>query len=144
MIKIKRGDIYYVRSLNTGATGSEQKSDRPAVIISNDVGNKHSPVLEIVYLTGMRKNSLPTHVAINSAKIRSTALCEQVFTISKSRIDKYVGHVSEEEQKEIDEALMISIGIKEEDKNMNELQVIGKQIFSGKEIPVVLGGVRSR
>ena len=38
--KIKRGDIYYA-NLNP-VIGSEQGGTRPVLIISNDVGNKHS------------------------------------------------------------------------------------------------------
>ena len=40
--KIKRGDIYYA-NLNP-VIGSEQGGTRPVLIISNDVGNKHSPM----------------------------------------------------------------------------------------------------
>ena len=38
---IKRGDIYYA-ALNS-VIGSEQGGTRPVLIISNDIGNKHSP-----------------------------------------------------------------------------------------------------
>ena len=38
---IKRGDIYYAE-LNR-VIGSEQGGTRPVLIISNDIGNKHSP-----------------------------------------------------------------------------------------------------
>ena len=41
--KIKRGDIYYA-NLNP-VIGSEQGGRRPVLIISNDVGNKHSPTV---------------------------------------------------------------------------------------------------
>ncbi len=37
---IKRGDIYYAE-LNP-VIGSEQGGTRPVLIISNDIGNKHS------------------------------------------------------------------------------------------------------
>lgn len=41
--KFKRGDIYYA-NLNP-VIGSEQGGTRPVLIISNDVGNKHSPTV---------------------------------------------------------------------------------------------------
>ena len=40
---IKRGDIYYAE-LNP-VIGSEQGGTRPVLIISNDIGNKHSPTV---------------------------------------------------------------------------------------------------
>ena len=39
---IRRGDIYYVRGCND-TLGAEQKasSGRPAIIVSNNIGNEH-------------------------------------------------------------------------------------------------------
>ena len=36
--------------------GSEQRADRPAIIISNDRNNNHSSVYEVVYMTTQPKN----------------------------------------------------------------------------------------
>ena len=113
---IRRGDIYYVRGC-LDAVGSEQKANgrsRPAIVISNNVGNKHSKIKQVVYITTKNKNEIPTHVVINSAKYTSIAICEQIFSVSDERIEKYVGHCTEEEMEKIDKALMISIGL---DKN---------------------------
>ena len=38
---VRRGDIYYI-SNNRGQIGSEMKKDRPAVVVSNDMNNRHS------------------------------------------------------------------------------------------------------
>lgn len=72
---ITRGDIYYVKDTESHS-GSEQSGSRPGIIVSNDIGNAHAPIVEVVYLTGMRKKELPTHVRIYSAPNISTALCE--------------------------------------------------------------------
>ena len=110
---IRRGDIYYVRGcLDT--VGSEQKGFRPAIVISNNVGNKYSKIKQVVYITTKNKNEIPTHVVINSAKYTSIAICEQIFSVSDERIGRYLGHCTEDEMKELDKALMISIGL---DKN---------------------------
>ena len=110
---IRRGDIYYVRGYSD-TVGSEQKGFRPAIVISNNVGNKHSKIKQVVYITTKNKNEIPTHVVINSAKYTSIAICEQIFSVSDERIGRYVGHCTEDEMKELDKALMISIGL---DKN---------------------------
>lgn len=112
---IRRGDIYYVRGC-LDVVGSEQKANgksRPAIVISNNVGNKHSKIKQVVYITTKNKNEIPTHVVINSAKYTSIAICEQIFSVSDERIEKYVGHCTEEEMGKIDKALMISIGLDE-------------------------------
>ena len=46
---IKRGDIYYA-DLNP-VVGSEQGGTRPVLVISNDIGNKHSPTVIIAAIT---------------------------------------------------------------------------------------------
>lgn len=112
MAKIRRGDIYFV--VGGAAVGSEQDADRPAIIVSNDTGNQYSPVVEAVYLTTQKKNRLPTHVRVDSAERPSMALCEQIFTLSKSRLIRFIGRATTEEMRRIDKALAISIGIQKE------------------------------
>ena len=76
----RRGDIYYIRGAY--GTGSEQRGERPAIIVSNDTGNTYAPVVEVVYLTTKRKTIIPTHVYINSAQSRQSP--------SASRSSRYV------------------------------------------------------
>ena len=89
--------------------GSEQFADRPAVVVSNDENNKHSGVIEVVYMTTQPKTDLPTHVTVRSTGRLSTVLCEQVSSVSTDRVNNYIGQVSEQEMKNIDIALMISL-----------------------------------
>ena len=112
---IKKSDIYYVRGC-LDAVGSEQKANgrsRPAIVISNNIGNKYSKIKQVVYITTKNKNEIPTHVVINSAKYTSIAICEQIFSVSDERIGRYVGHCTEDEIEKLDKALMISIGLDE-------------------------------
>lgn len=93
------------------SVGSEQRSGRPAIIVSNPVCNEHSPVVEVVYLTCQYKHRLPTHVRIESTGRRSTALCEQITSVDVSRLGDYKGHATDEEMQQIDAALLCSLGI---------------------------------
>ena len=106
---IKRGDIYYIDEIQS--YGSEQRAGRPAIIVSNDTCNIHSPVVEVVFLTTAPKNNLPTHVTIRSAAKLSTALCEQVQSIDVNRIAKYYGHCTAQEMATVDIALSVSLGL---------------------------------
>ena len=108
--RVYRGEIYYIHE--TAVEGSEQAGGRPAVIVSNDVGNEHAPVVEVVYLTTREKKSMPTHVAVKTAPAwQSTALCEQIHTVTKSRIGDYKGQTTEAELAAIDRALAVSLGL---------------------------------
>ena len=104
-----RGEIYYI--MPGEAIGSEMYGGRPGIIVSNEMNNRYSPTVEVVYLTGKPKKPLPTHVRINSAKYPSTALCEQITTVAKERISSYVGKLSHEEEQALNTALMVSIAL---------------------------------
>lgn len=109
-MQVFRGDIYFVAKGNYNSIGSEQDMGRPAVIVSNNKGNEFSTVVEVVYLTGMEKKPLPTHVDV-MARIPSTALCEQINSVSKNRLLEYVRTCTDAEMEAIDRALMISLGL---------------------------------
>ena len=108
---IRRGDIYYADL--TPTTGSEQGGVRPVLIIQNDVGNRHSPTVIAAAITGYTKGRhQPTHVRLKGCglKCRSTVLLEQLRTLDRSRLGRYIGSVSKGKMREIDTALRISVG----------------------------------
>ena len=97
--KFQRGDVYFVR-LELGI-GSEQNGVRPAVILQNDVGNTCSPTLIVAALTSKtdKKAMQPTHSLVELDGLEpSVVQTEQIFTIDKSRVIKYLGHLTPEDQ----------------------------------------------
>lgn len=109
MDNIKRGEMFYISRGGASYSGSEQHSDRPAVIVSNNKNNENSNVIEIVYMTTQPKTDLPTHVTVRSTGRPSTVLCEQVYSVSTERIGTYIGECTDKEMENIDIALMISL-----------------------------------
>lgn len=105
-----RGEIYHILPRER-ETGSEQHSGRPAIVVSNEANNKYSQTLEVVYLTTKEKKQLPTHVKIEAARFRSTALCEQVCTVDKTRVGDYIDKLSRYEIEDVDAAIVISLGL---------------------------------
>ena len=117
---MKRGEIYYIN--NENAVGCEQRGIRPAVIVGNDVGNKYSPVLLVVYFTLQHKKALPTHVYVRGY---GTALCEQIFTIDRTRLLQKKGECTDSDMERINKALRISLGMEEtwqDERNMTTHQ----------------------
>lgn len=108
--KVSRGDIFWVDKFGF-QSGSEQRSGRPAVIVSNDMNNQFSNTVEIVYLTTKPKEDLPTHVSIRSSRELSIALCEQITSVDKSRLGDYISACNADEMQMIDIALLTSIGV---------------------------------
>lgn len=97
MTEIYRGDIYYIMPFYT-VTGSEQRAGRPGVVVSNDINNRHSPNVEIVFLTSQEKKPLPTHVPV-MCRVPSTALCENIQTVSKERLSTFIKSCTTKELK---------------------------------------------
>ncbi len=111
---IMRGDIFYA-NLNCGV-GSEQRGYRPVLIIQNNVGNKFSPTVIVAVITGKihYKARMPTHHILESTSvlaIPSMVLLEQIITIDKGRLKRYVGRINEKEISTINKALSISVGL---------------------------------
>lgn len=105
---ISRGEIYGIE-LEEGK-GSEQGGYRPAVVIQNDVGNKYSPTVIVAMITSKHKTPLPTHLGIELTE-RSIIMFEQIRTIDKTRLSKYLGKLNTKELEELDAKLKISLGI---------------------------------
>ncbi|EFU43870.1 transcriptional modulator of MazE/toxin, MazF [Paenibacillus vortex V453] len=111
--RIKRGEIYMCK-LPKGP-GSVQSNYRPVLIIQNDIGNQFSPTTLIAPIS--RKNKpLPTHVQLNEGVAgllySSFVLCEQIRTVDKSYLTKYIGKLRFDsiEFKEIETSILISLG----------------------------------
>lgn len=113
----RRGDIYFVNFGNEG-NGCKQRGIRPAVVVSNNCANKHSPVITVVPLTSKtyKKRFLPTHVFIPRESIKgltrnSLALAEQVESLDKKNLLEYKGCVTDQKiMVAITLALQIQIG----------------------------------
>lgn len=112
---IRRGEIYFIKKSDN--VGCEMESGRPAIIVSNDMNNRYSEVAEVVYLTTQPKRDMPTHVKINATGIMSTALCEQIHSVSADRIGDWKATCSAAEMQAVDSAIMESLGIAEKNKS---------------------------
>lgn len=114
--QIRRGDIFYIRN-ERYREGNEIKKDRPAVIVSNDLNNRYGNVVEVVFLTSKpKKKDMPTHVVIKSTGRRSIALCEQPTAVAVERLQNWIGSATAKEMKQIDDALLVALGIEAERK----------------------------
>lgn len=117
-----RGEIY-VADLGetTIADTSAQKGKRPVLIISNDVGNEMGTTVIVAAITSkLTKPNLPTHVTVgrkNGLYRPSIILTEQISTLDKTVLEKYIGKLREFEILKLNEALKVSIGL----RNMKKL-----------------------
>lgn len=111
---IARGDLY--SACLDPVVGSEQGGVRPVLVIQNDVGNRYSPTVIVVAVTGQQnKTHLPTHVSVpageNGLMKDSVVLAEQIRTLDKRRLRDKIGSVSPEVMAKVTQALRVSLGI---------------------------------
>ena len=112
---MKRGEVYQVRF--DPVKGSEQGGTRPAVIVTRDSVNKHSPVIMVTPFTDARNvtRHYPTDVRVQAPEggltVNSVALCVQTRVISKSRLLNLRGALSDEIMFQIDNALRITLNL---------------------------------
>ncbi len=113
--RLKRGDVVMIDCGKV--VGSEQGGIRPAVVVQNDVGNKHSPTTIVAMVTSQEKPNLPTHVRIHGKfRTPSCVLLEQVRTISLERVTKYLFSLNRYDMMRIDAALKVSLSLEREMK----------------------------
>lgn len=96
--------------------GSEQGGTRPVVVLQNDVGNRYAPTLIVATVTSRitKKTDQPTHVLIDQNPAFATSSmvqAEQIFTIDKSRVQRFLGRITPSEMYRIEAAVINSLDL---------------------------------
>jgi mRNA interferase MazF len=110
----RRGEIYLVSFDPT--IGSEVRKTRPALILQNDTANEFSPITIVAAITSQFGNKLyPTEILIQPPEggltVKSVVLLNQVRSIDKQRLIKYVGKLTDVTISQVNEAIQISLGL---------------------------------
>ena len=110
---VSRGELY--SACLDPVIGSEQGGIRPVLVIQNDVGNRYSPTVIVLAVTGqMGKARLPTHVPIDCEGTGlhkdSVVLAEQIRTLDKRRLRERIGALRPAVMARVSEAVKISLG----------------------------------
>ena len=112
--QIKRGDIF-IYNFGTENKGSLQSKKRAVVVVSNYKNNYFSTVVLVCPITSAIKKNIPTHAEINYRTCgllkESIILCEQIFTIEKRLLEKYIGSLSNEDKKRMNKGLEVAIEV---------------------------------
>lgn len=115
MRNIRQGDVWFVEAAPVpggGTVGNEIWSGRPGIVVSNDIINERSGVVQIVYLTSSQRRYVNvTHVTVHTNNQESIAVCNQVTNVDISRLSNYIGHISDQELHDIQNGISFALGL---------------------------------
>jgi len=106
---MKRCEIWWVNF--DPSIGGEIKKKRPAIIISNDASNKFLNRVQVVPLTSKTDRLYPSEALLSFEGKECKAMADQLATVSKLRLFKLAGVISEEDMRKVEEAVKIQLGI---------------------------------
>lgn len=96
--------------------GAEIRKTRPALILQNDIANRHSPVTIVAAITASVDEELyPTEVLVRRPEggltRDSVVLLNQLRSIDRSRLVRKLGRLTGPSMSLVDRALALSIGL---------------------------------
>lgn len=110
----RRGEVYYVSFDPT--LGAEIRKTRPALVLQNDVANRHSPITIVAAITSHFDETLyPTEVLVRAPEgglaADSVVLLNQIRSIDKQRLARRLGSLRPATMRHVDRAIQISLGL---------------------------------
>ena len=116
VIQPRRGEVYVVSLEPT--VGAEIKKPRPAVVVQNDSSNRRSPVTIGAAMTSQFELPLyPTEILARAPQggltVDSVVLLNQIRSVDEGRLARRLGVLKPETMKEVDRALLLSLGLVE-------------------------------
>lgn len=95
--------------------GFVQSGTRPVIVLQNNCGNYFAPTLIVASLTSNinKKRNMPTHYYLEHEDVRypSIVMLEQITTIDKRQVRRFVGRLCREEMENIRECIEKSLGL---------------------------------
>ena len=118
MQKFLRGQVWFYSEPNNcvskhNSQDCVQRGSRPVIIVSNNIGNKKSPVITVVPCTTQSKADLPTHFNFQLDATVNTVLCEQIFTVGKADLMTYRGTLEDSEVSMLNRCLSAALLLNE-------------------------------
>lgn len=109
MASMKWGQVLLVNLDPT--IGAEAKKTRPAVVVSNDINNAHSPIISISPITSNVTPVYSFEVEISAGtaglKARSKIMVNQTRAVDKIRLIKKLGQLPTQIMADVDQALKL-------------------------------------
>lgn len=110
MTRPSRGEVWWWNSERQSA-GCLQKSNRPVIVVSNDVCNANSSVITVVPLTTKVHRSFPQQVPVVCNGRISVALGDQVQCVPIEELTSYFGKLEGYQMERVNKILLVQLGL---------------------------------
>ena len=120
--KVLRGQVWWVNT-KKDIIGNVQSTNRPHLVVSNNIGNRNANVVTVVPCTSEDKRKMPMHVECEINGILNTILCEQIRTINTDELINYMFTLEKDTMKKVDRALKVTLGIDEDEMRLEQLSI---------------------
>lgn len=106
---MKRSEVWWVNF--DPSIGGEIKKKRPAVIVSNDASNRFLNRVQLVPLTSKTDRLYPSEAVVVFEGKESKAMADQLATVSRARLFRRAGILSQEDMRKVEEAIRMQLDI---------------------------------
>lgn len=109
MWPVKRGEVWWVAF--DPSVGGEIQKTRPAVIVSNDAGNRSLNRVQVIPFTSNVKKCYPFEALVTLKGRQSKVMADQLTTVSKLRVKGYIDALSAEDMTMVNAILRLQLDL---------------------------------
>ncbi len=106
---MNRGEIWWVEF--DPAVGSEIQKTRPAVIISNDISNRHLARVQVIPLSSQVERIYPSETVVTLSGQKSKVMADQIMTADKRRLKQLMGKLSQADLQAVQRVVKLQLGL---------------------------------
>ena len=106
---MNRGDAWWVDF--EPSIGGEIRKKRPAIIVSNNAANKFLNRVQVIPVTSNTDRLFPSEAYVTVAGKKGKAMADQLATVSKQRLSKRIGSISDDEMNMVAEAIKTQLDL---------------------------------